>query len=205
MEPNPTTATLLRDAAIHIIDERGEAALRVTDVVREVGVDVSSLYHFFGNREGLIEAAHLERFLKDFRNQFDSNVPLLLAAESLEEVKRAVDQLMAQVWSPEGREVRMRRINVLGACQFREVLTKEICEVEMHVEAQFASMIRLLQERGFFRQDIDPVATGSWIMGMTLGRILVELGSTNVSSDDWNFLAREATYVVLFGEPPARA
>ncbi len=49
--------TQLLDAAIVVIARRGVRGLRVQEVAAEAGVSVPLLYHYFGSREGLLEAA----------------------------------------------------------------------------------------------------------------------------------------------------
>jgi AcrR family transcriptional regulator len=47
----------LLDATIVVIARRGVRGLRVQEVAAEAGVSVPLLYHYFGSREGLLEAA----------------------------------------------------------------------------------------------------------------------------------------------------
>lgn len=60
--------TQLLDATIVVIARRGVRGLRVQEVAAEAGVSVALLYHYFGSREGLLEAAlfavseHAERY-----------------------------------------------------------------------------------------------------------------------------------------------
>jgi AcrR family transcriptional regulator len=49
--------TQLLDATIVVIARRGVRGLRVQEVAAEAGVSVPLLYHYFGSREGLLEAA----------------------------------------------------------------------------------------------------------------------------------------------------
>jgi AcrR family transcriptional regulator len=45
----------LLELAIAAIDEFGEPGIRVSELSQAAGVGLPSLYHHFGNREGLIE------------------------------------------------------------------------------------------------------------------------------------------------------
>ncbi len=49
--------TQLLDATVAVIARRGVRGLRVQEVASEVGVSVALIYHYFGNREGLLAAA----------------------------------------------------------------------------------------------------------------------------------------------------
>ena len=63
--PTHPTAQRLLDAAVHQLDSEGEAGLRVDAVVAEAGVTIPVLYHHYGNREGLVRAAHVARLTRD--------------------------------------------------------------------------------------------------------------------------------------------
>ncbi|WP_161962551.1 TetR/AcrR family transcriptional regulator [Nocardioides speluncae] len=58
----------LLEATISVIAERGVRGMRVQEVAAQAGVSVTLLYHYFGSREGLLEAAlfavseHAERY-----------------------------------------------------------------------------------------------------------------------------------------------
>lgn len=49
--------TQLLEATISVIAERGVRGMRVQEVAANAGVSVTLLYHYFGSREGLLEAA----------------------------------------------------------------------------------------------------------------------------------------------------
>jgi AcrR family transcriptional regulator len=51
--------TQLLQATIGVIARRGVRGMRVQEIAADAGVSVPLLYHYFGNREGLLEAAML--------------------------------------------------------------------------------------------------------------------------------------------------
>ncbi|NDI01200.1 MAG: TetR/AcrR family transcriptional regulator [Actinobacteria bacterium] len=56
-----TTARIVLEAAIDHIEHGGEQSVRISDISRSTGVSYGSVYHHFGDRNGLIRAAQLER------------------------------------------------------------------------------------------------------------------------------------------------
>lgn len=63
-KPSPTRIgsvtdrrTQLLQATITVIARRGVRGMRVQEVAKDAGVSVTLLYHYFGSREGLLEAA----------------------------------------------------------------------------------------------------------------------------------------------------
>jgi AcrR family transcriptional regulator len=49
-------------AAAAAIDKGGEAAVRIRDITEICEITAPSIYHFFGSREGLIDAAQVHQF-----------------------------------------------------------------------------------------------------------------------------------------------
>ena len=66
MAPKPDTRTQLIEAAIVAITYGGEGSVRVSAVAAAVGVKEPSVYHFFKNREALVEAAQIERYRRSY-------------------------------------------------------------------------------------------------------------------------------------------
>src|SRR5579862_1197732 len=56
------TVAAILSASIEILDEVGEHGLRVAEVVKRSGASTGSVYHFFGDRDGLIKSARAKQF-----------------------------------------------------------------------------------------------------------------------------------------------
>lgn len=50
------------DATVAAIEVGGEPGLRVNDIARDSEVSVATLYHYFGDREGLVVAARQKQY-----------------------------------------------------------------------------------------------------------------------------------------------
>ena len=57
LEPVTDRRAQLLDVTIAVIARRGARGMRVQEVAADAGVSVPLLYHYFGSREGLLEAA----------------------------------------------------------------------------------------------------------------------------------------------------
>lgn len=66
--------------AITQIDRGGEASIRVKQIAEDAGTSVTSIYHFYGSREGLIEAAQIARFEGGYEG---TRAKFLAAAQSV--------------------------------------------------------------------------------------------------------------------------
>ncbi|HEY0519552.1 MAG TPA: helix-turn-helix domain-containing protein, partial [Ilumatobacteraceae bacterium] len=75
-DERPHAARRVLEAAIEAIDAGGEHAVRVQDIADQAKVQVPILYRHFVNRDGLIQAAQLERISR----QVDTELRDLAAA-----------------------------------------------------------------------------------------------------------------------------
>ena len=169
------TRRRLLDAAITVLDRDGEAAIRVRDVSRAAGVSYASLYHFFGDREGMIEAAQAERYE---RSLFALMEPLredIAQARSEKSFYDAVRLGVARMWTPERASFRRSRIEALAAMTARPGLAALIRDAQHTLNLTIAEMLKEPQRRGWVRRDLDLEMVGAWAQGMTNGRLLIEI------------------------------
>ena len=56
------TVAVVIEATAKTIRHSGEASVRVQDISKATGVSIGSIYHHFGDRDGLIRAAYVQDF-----------------------------------------------------------------------------------------------------------------------------------------------
>lgn len=79
----------LLDVAYRVLEEEGAAALTTRRVCEEAGVTMPTLYHHFGNRDGLLSAVHsvaLEKFMAKKRALAQTPNPVADLRSSCEQV-----------------------------------------------------------------------------------------------------------------------
>lgn len=188
------------EQTIRIIEQHGEAAVRVKDLCTEVGVAVTSLYHFFGNREGLIEAAQVERYARDLRRSADDIASQVAACRTQREFRALIKRLFEVLCSTERANARLNRINVIGSVQGRPDLERAIGLAQAAFHRDVAAALATPQQRGWIRRDLDLPALSAWLFGQITSRILIEIGDTTIDDRAWNRMAIEAVTAVMFGE-----
>ena len=164
MERHPTEQKIL-DEAIRIIENSGEASLRVHDIETAVDITAPSIYHFFGSREGLVSAAQAERILRSFA-EFDLiSDPILAKVSSKEELREAIRELSVLIFDPSRATARLRRIYALGSTEGRPELAATIGEASRTYLRTVAESFQPFQEKGWVRPDLDLDAFGQWLAG----------------------------------------
>ena len=202
MSEKPNTRQQLIDATMAAIARGGESSVRVSAIATAVGVKEPSVYHFFKNRDALVEAAQIERYRLSYTEMM---VPFEMAAamsETREEFESAVRKVFALVYTPERVPIRSVRKNVLGAAQSSEVIAKAVGEINHEAALALARVMSFGQERGWISKDVDALALAYWGIGQLNGRVIAEMNSDLVSLDEWNKVSVEAVLAVYRYKAP---
>ena len=187
-------------AAVALIDEHGEAGLRISDLVETSGRSVGSIYHFFDNREGVIEAVRVYRFHPTW--EADLAVMQMVGdhVESLDQLLDAVEDLQREYMATARDDVLWQRVAAIGAARTRPSLRAVLASKQCEQTAAFETMIRQLQEKGIAGASIDVHSAAVFVQAYTFGRILSILdGTGSLSGDEWARTSRRAVEAVLRG------
>ena len=193
------TRTRILEAAMLAISENGEGAIRVQKIAESVGVREPSVYHFFKNREELVEAAHIERYRRshlEMVRPFQAGAAL---ADNAEDFRRIVKKILSLVYSAEREDIRSIRMSVLGAAQTSPKIAEAIRQINFEVFSKVAEVFATAQEKNWIRKEVDPLAAAYWINGQILGRVMAEMDKERVDLDKWNQISETAVSYFLFG------
>lgn len=201
--PDPTdldTERLILTAAVALIDEHGESGLRISDLVEASGRSVGSIYHFFGNREGVVEAVRIYRFHPRWDEDREMMLAIAEGVASMDELLDAVEQMQLQYWSPERDEVLWQRVAAIGSAHSRPSLRAALAEQQRAQTGAIEDMVRTLQRRELVPSSVDPHAAAVFVQAFTFGRILAILdGTDSLSIQEWARTSRRAVEAVLRG------
>lgn len=195
-----STKQKLLDAAIRTINDKGEAGLRIDDLLNEVDVKAPTLYHHFGSREGLIVEAQAERFLRSIRVGTAEIIDAFNNSTTIEDLKKAV-RLAVSYRGDESRiQYRLQRLNALGAAYARPDLAVRIVEAHEAQVREVADAMRPFQAKGLIRSDIDIEMVIAWYNGALIGGLLVELEPSTLDANHWSVVMIDAIDHLLFGQ-----
>ena len=193
------TRTRILEAAMSVIEDTGEGTLRVQKIAESVGVREPSVYHFFKNREELVEAAHVERYRRshlEMVRPFEAGAAL---ADNAEDFRRIVKKILSLVYAAEREHIRSTRMSVLGAAQTSPMIADAIRQINFEVSSKIADVLTTAQEKNWIRKEVDPLAAAYWINGQILGRVMAEMDKERVDLDKWNSVSETAVLYFLFG------
>ena len=193
------TRTRILEAAMSVIEDTGEGTLRVQKIAESVGVREPSVYHFFKNREELVEAAHVERYRRSHLEMVQPFQAGAALSDSAEDFRRIVKKILSLVYAVEREHIRSTRMSVMGAAQSSPTIAEAIRQINFDIHSRIADVLATAQEKNWIRKEVDPLAAAYWINGQILGRVMAEMDKDRVDLDQWNYVSETAVLYFLFG------
>jgi AcrR family transcriptional regulator len=197
----PDTRTRLLQAAVAAIEAGGERAVKVRDVAAVAGVTEPSVYHFFGNREGLIEEAQVARYVLDQRWSANAFADAVYQCRTKREYVATVKAQVRGVLRADRIAMRTTRVNVVGSAQHRPSLAARVAVEQVKLNAAFADALNFAQKKGWCPASLDTNAAVAWVVGTVTGRILIEVGTDDPSWDAWDDICVDAIVSIVVAPP----
>ena len=172
------------DLAIKALEEGGEAAVRVDAIVKEVGVSITSLYHHFGDRDGLVAVAQAQRYIGVIAGNTALVSDTLKKISTKSQMEQVFIEFVTLLQGPVNQPQRRSRSAVLGSALSRPALLDQISSIQRDQVEFLAVDFARLQEIGVIRSDISAQSIAFWITGTIYGKILSELNPREESIHD---------------------
>jgi AcrR family transcriptional regulator len=173
------------EVVVEQLEDGGESAVRIDHVRDRSGVSIGSIYHHFGDRDGLIAAAQLYRFSRYAEAEITALSAIVERAKDIDEFRRAIRQLTLRTASELRVAERWARIGVLGSTVGRPGMREEVSIIQTRLTDELQAQIVQGQTRGFFRSDLDARAMAAFIEAYSIGHALNDLDARTVGEKDW--------------------
>lgn len=167
-----STRERLIAATLEIIDEKGESAVKVGDVVERAGTTTGSLYWFFRDRQHLINAALADQYVQHMRGVLEQ------VREIVAEHDLPIDAVLNQPIDPAEPfriEARRRQMRVLADALEDPGLAQEIANIQREFIGVAVEVIERAQESGRVRRDVDAFSLAVSTQATTIGLALADL------------------------------
>jgi len=187
------------EVVVEQLQDGGEVAVRIDAVRDRSGVSIGSIYHHFGDRDGLIAAAQLHRFSRYAEAEIAALSAIVERAVDVDEFRRAIRQLTLRTASEIRVAERWARIGVLGSAIGRPGMREDVRAIQTRLTDEFQAHIVQGQVRGFFRSDLDARAIAVFVESYSLGHALNDLDERKVSEQDWEKVVWAAIDALLTG------
>lgn len=176
-----------------VLDEVGdrllagdEAQIRIPDICEATGVNYGSVYHHFGSREGVIDAAYNMLFSRFA----DEDIQLLrLVSERASNVEDYVASMSALsgtfISGSERARRRAIRVRILAASLTRPQLRELIGESQQRLTAELMCIAQVGQERGWLRNDLSARSIAVALQALIVGRVVDDVSTAPIDPEEW--------------------
>ena len=188
--PKPTvdadSRTRLVDATLNVILENGIDAVRIDDIVAEVGVTKGSLYWHFEDREALVKAALAEHIRRLNAETVEGVTQAIRTSQGQDDYLARISTLLADPFNAEQVRERWQRLTVFVETRNDPDLRAMMRDVQARHLDVFVELMTEAQNHGVLRRDVDPRAVAVALNAMYLGSNIIDvLGDHGPTPDAW--------------------
>ena len=183
------------DAVIERLLVSDETLIRIPEICAATGVNYGSVYHHFGSREGVIDAAYVSIFTTLVEEDIALLREIFAVTETFEEYVGAVQPVLMRYSSKEERVARLTlRVRILAACATRPHVRDAISMAQARLTEELLRVVEQGQERGWLRRDLSARAIAVFLESVLFGRVQDDVSMLPVSDEEWE---RVVTTVLL--------
>lgn len=181
-----TAAAIVREAK-SIIDERGEAALRVTELAERCGVAPSVLYHHFRDRDDIVAAVRVAEFTARVEADSAQIGEMALSPDNLAQILSVLVDDMADPLNEERRQYRHERMQALVAARLNPDLQERLTEAQAQLSHVIIGAVQQAQSAGLLDESLDARAMAFLFEVIPLGTALATVYGDNLpSAEAWH-------------------
>jgi len=176
-------------AVIERLNDGDESLIRIPEICEATGVNYGSVYHHFGSRDGVIDAAYELMFTTMVSEDIAHLRSISETANNLEEYIVAMQPLLSRLAADEERRARRaRRVRIVAASLTRPGLRQLIGTAQANVTKELESVAKYGQDKGWIRKDIPANAISVLVQAVIFGRTLDDVSVTPIDQDEWNVM-----------------
>ena len=191
------TISKIVEFAAKELDEVGAVQFNLDRVIEKSGVSRGSIYHHFGDRDGLIVAVEVSETVQILTSGNERMRRLFSEAHSGEEIIQGIESaIRAGDWGS-GQNYRRRRIAGLATAQHSPAISKALAEVQVSETAYFVETLRMGADKGLIQPRESLVGTADVIQSLLVGRILVDILNDDERDESWVLAAVEVFRALL--------
>jgi AcrR family transcriptional regulator len=172
-----------------------ESLIRIPEICESTGVNYGSVYHHFGSREGVIDAAYHQMFTKLAEEDIATLHHVSVTSQTLGEYLVAIRGLIGSFASSDERRTRRAlRARIVAASMMRPDLRKLIGETQSRLTVELRAIVETGQQREWLNRDISAHSVAVLIQVLLVGRTLDDVSATPIANAEW-----EAMMATLLG------
>ena len=179
------TISKIVEFAAKELDEVGAVQFNLDRVIEKSGVSRGSIYHHFGDRDGLIVAVEVSETVQILTSGNERMRRLFSEAHSGEEIIQGIESAIRAGDRGSGRNYRRRRIAGLATAQHSQAIAQALAEVQVSETAYFVETLRMGADKGLMQPRESLVGTADVIQSLLVGRSLVDILNDDERDESW--------------------
>ena len=173
-----------------------EMLIRIPEICEATGVNYGSVYHHFGSREGVIDAAYDMLFTQLVDEDLRMFQQVNESVQSLDEYISVMQPIVATLSSgPERRKRRALRMRIVAAASTRPELNRLIGASQARLTNDLAGLTEFAQQRQWLRDDVPALFFSILFQILIFGRSLDDVSTDPIDEAVWG-----SSLTVLFME-----
>jgi AcrR family transcriptional regulator len=174
------------DAVAERLLDGDESLIRIPEICEATGVNYGSVYHHFGSREGVIDAAYNMIFSNLVTDDIAKLREIGETSNTLAEYQAAMLPLVELMATGDDR-VRQRamRVRIVAAAETRKELRELIGETQARLTDELVRIFEHGQNRGWLRRDVSARSIAVLVQAVIFGRTLDDVSSEPINQNDW--------------------
>jgi AcrR family transcriptional regulator len=177
--------TVLEAVAERLI-ESDEMLIRIPEICEATGINYGSVYHHFGSREGVIDAAYDMIFSRLVEEDLCVFRQVNETVQSLDEYIAVMRPIVATLSSgPQRKARRALRMRIVAAASTRPELEALIGATQARLTEDLRRLTEFAQERQWLRDDISARFLAVLFQILIFGRTLDDISNDPIEEDVW--------------------
>jgi len=177
---------IVLDAVADRLITGDELLVRIPEICEATGVNYGSVYHHFGSREGVIDAAYDMIFSQLVEEDIATCRQASAESNSLEEYVAVILPIIGAINTGSSRATRRAlRVRIVAAAETRPELRALIGETQSRLTEEWRRMIEFTQERKWLRDDLPASFLAVLFQVLVFGRALDDISDKPLNEDDW--------------------
>jgi AcrR family transcriptional regulator len=174
------------DAVAERLIAGDELLIRIPEICEATGVNYGSVYHHFGSREGVIDAAYNMIFSQMVEEDIALCRKATSEAKTLEEYVSVTLPIIGALNSgPERVARRALRVRIVAAAETRPELHVLIGETQSRLTEEWRLLVEFAQGRGWIRGDVSSTFLSVVFQVLVFGRALDDISENPLDEEDW--------------------
>lgn len=177
---------VLEEVSLFLRDN-DETLLRIPEICAATNVNYGSIYHHFGSREGVIDAAYEMLFRQLAEEDLARLEAITEGVSTREEYLANIATTMGEFTLGEQRQANRRlRVRILAISITRPALRHAIATIQQDFIDRFSTVMSVAQDRGWMSTAIPARSMATGLQAVVFGRILDDIVPRRIDDDEWS-------------------